>query len=383
MAYKVFAGDNASQLYMEALVRILQDGEEVSPRGTVRKEIQAVITYENPLIRTTFLKGRTINPFFQLAESFWIACGRADVEFLLHYNKGMQEFSDDGINFHAPYGERLRKWNHSEEMAFTFCPHDQLLDVVLKFQQDMHTSQAVACIWNPHFDNREYKGKDFPCNDLLKFKIRDGKLNLTVNNRSNDLHWGTFGANLCQFATIQELVASWLKIPVGEYNQESDSLHIYTQDYGHKITQSVMDAYAEETADASGVPEVKQFSFPSEPRITCTYKEFGEIQKKWEQVEKTIHKFDEIDATRANLLLQYLLEVKDPYFRMTFVAMYAYQAYKYGSIILTTRALEYIPDCSWKVSMLYFLYPKYEGMGLFRDLYSRMPQDVQDYIEHK
>jgi hypothetical protein len=87
---------------------------------------------------------------------------------------------------------------------------------------------------------------------------------------------------------------------------------------------------------------------------------------------------------RASSLLQYLLEVKDDYFRMTFLAMYAYQAHKAGgSYYLLSRALEHIPDCSWKVSMLYFLYPKYEGSGLFYDLYSRMPQEVQDYIEHK
>lgn len=383
MAYKVFAGDNASQLYMNALIAILEEGKDVSPRGTVRKEIQAVITYENPLIRTTFLRGRTINPFFQLAESFWIACGRADVEFLLHYNKNMGQFSDDGTWFHAPYGERLRKWNHSEETGFTFCPHDQLLDVVLKFHKDIHTSQAVASIWNPYFDSIEYEGKDFPCNDLLKFKVRDGKLNLTVNNRSNDLHWGTFGANLCQFATIQELVASWIGVEVGEYNQESDSLHVYTHDYGYKITEGVMKAYAMSEADSEGIPIVQQFSFPNEPRITCTYREFTDIQKKWELVEKTVHSLGELDAMRAGSLLQYFLEVKDDYFRMTFLAMYAYQAHKEGSVILTTRALEHIPDCSWKVSMLYFMYPKYEGMGLFKDVYSRMPQEVQDYIEHK
>jgi hypothetical protein len=232
-------------------------------------------------------------------------------------------------------------------------------------------------------DNIGYDGKDFPCNDLLKFKIRDGKLNLTVNNRSNDLHWGTFGANLCQFATIQELVASWLGIGVGEYNQESDSLHIYVQDYGHKITQDIKDAYAEEYDLTVEIPQVKQFSFPNEPRISCTYKEFNEIQKKWEFVEKQIHDFTGHDAWKLDSYLHYLLEVKDAYFRMTFLAMFAYQAHKAGSVMLMTRALEYIPDCSWKVSMLYFLYPKYEGSGLFYDLYSRMPQDVQDYIEHK
>jgi hypothetical protein len=33
MAYKVFAGDNASQLYMEALISILEEWERGIPKG--------------------------------------------------------------------------------------------------------------------------------------------------------------------------------------------------------------------------------------------------------------------------------------------------------------------------------------------------------------
>jgi thymidylate synthase len=387
MAYKAFSSDNASQLYMDTLLYVMQYGEECRPRGTVRKEVQAVITYENPLIRTTFLKGRRINPFFQLAESFWILMGRADVKFLTRYNKNMANFSDDGLNFHAPYGERLRKWNHSEAHNFTFNPIDQLYDVYMKLVKDPDSSQAVASIWNPMFDNSSYITKDIPCNDLLKFKLRNGRLNLTVNNRSNDIHWGTFGANLAQFATIQELVASWLGVEVGVYNQESDSLHIYTQDYGHKITGEVLDAYGVDL-DLVGVsakmcPKVQQFSFPDEPRMSVDYGGFYVLVKKFEQyMEPALHDPSTFaNKAKVESLIEMIHNVEDEYFRQTLLAMFVYQAHKAKESGWVIEALSLMEAGSWKVSCLYFLYPKYSENQWFRNLYASYNQETKDYIE--
>ena len=51
---------------------------------------------------------------------------------------------------------------------------------------------------------------------------------MTVSNRSNDIIWGTFGANAVHMSMLHEYVASALMLHVGKYTQISDSFHAYT-----------------------------------------------------------------------------------------------------------------------------------------------------------
>src|SRR5690606_10759571 len=223
---QVFSGDNPTQLYLDATIEVIKDGKELAPRGKKVKELHpAVVQFTNPLNRVTFLKGRKINPFFQLAEGIWILLGRADVDFLTRYNRNMANFSDNGVFFNAPYGERLRFWGKNDASGFIHNPIDQLYDAYKKLKADPDSRQAFAMIGDPRFDNSDYTlsgGKDVACNREIFFKIRDGKLDITVTNRSNDVHWGLWGANLNQFTTIQEMMASWLGVEVGVYTQMTD-----------------------------------------------------------------------------------------------------------------------------------------------------------------
>lgn len=232
-----FQGENPSLLQVEMLNELMGNGEECTPRGRKIKELRPVsIEFFNPLKRVTFLRGRRINPFFQIAESLWIVSGRSDVAFLDLFNKNMKSFSDDGVYFNASYGERIRSFGKNDLHKSIYNPIDQLEDVYLKLLSDKDTRQAVIVISDPHFDNSSYtvgeNGKDIACNLIITFKIRNSKLHMTVFNRSNDILWGLFGANLCQFTTLQELLASWLGVEVGSYHQVTDSLHLYTDTYG-------------------------------------------------------------------------------------------------------------------------------------------------------
>ena len=47
--------------------------------------------------------------------------------------------------------------------------------------------------------------------------------------RSNDVFRG-LPYNLVQFTSLQEILAGWLNVECGTYNQVSDSLHVYEQD---------------------------------------------------------------------------------------------------------------------------------------------------------
>ncbi|WAB25005.1 thymidylate synthase [Lysinibacillus phage vB_LfM_LysYB1] len=388
----IFSSDNPSQMYLDALTTTLKEGQTVSPRGKAVKEIRPVILeFTNPLNRVTFVKGRKVNPFFQMAEALWILAGRADVEWLTHYNSNMAQFSDDGVFFNAPYGERLRYWNFNSARDFIFNPIDQLHDVLKKLQADKYSRQAVAVIYNPLFDNAEYGGKDTPCNLILTFKIRENAegvdaLDLTVFNRSNDVHWGTFGANLCQFTTIQETVAAWLGLPVGKYCPTSDSLHVYLDDYGAGNTDKIMEAYKLTDAnwEHEPIPEVEHFTFPDEPRITLGFEDFNRFLAEYfnGRLDEMIHTDMYITDNRsATSLLESVLCAPDEYFKNTLLAMLAYRGHRLGNVDLVIKAMGYMKDSQWKLSCLFFLYNSYKDNEQFTDLYKHYDDAMKLYIE--
>ncbi|QMV48664.1 hypothetical protein [Bacillus phage SPO1L3] len=359
-----FSGSNPSQLYMDILSTVLKEGDVLAPRGKKIKEIRPVmIEFKNPLRRTTFLKGRTINPIFQLAESLWILAGKSDVGFLLDYNKNMGQFSDDGVFFNAPYGERLRFWNKSDANKFIYNPLDQLRDVYEKIKADPDTRQAVAVIYNPLFDNINNDTKDRPCNLLLSFKLRNGKLDLSVYNRSNDLHWGTFGANLCQFSTILEAMASWLGVEVGSYYQITDSLHIYLDTYGSQITGDIEQAYGVDlsTDEAPVVDDFSELLDPN-PKMSFNMDQMSQFLNEYFTFLDPIMRADETyvyDGDSAQALLSHIKACPDDYMRVTMLLMVAKQAMNRGMKDTAATAMNWIPLCEIKVSALRFLYKSY------------------------
>ena len=96
---------------------------------------------------------------------------------------------------------------------------------------------------SPFLDHISVATKDRPCNDLLMFKIRDGKLNLTVINRSNDITLGLFNVNIIQFTTIQQAMAHLLGVDLGVYRHVSDSFHMYTDEPWKTIQARVSAGY--------------------------------------------------------------------------------------------------------------------------------------------
>jgi len=396
---RLYSGNNPSQLYMDSMLDLINFGKEHSPRGKRTTELRPVIfEYEDPRNRVTFLRGRVINPFFQLAEALWILAGRSDVKWLSQYNSSIAQFSDDGEYFNAPYGERLRSWGKNDARGFIFNPIDQLYDCYMKLKEDPDTRQAVAFIGDPRFDSYEYtnvqKGKDIACNLNIKFKIRDGKLEINVDNRSNDLHWGTFGANLAQFATIQEAMASWLGVGIGTYCQVTDSLHMYLDDYGYKETDKILKAYDHDGIwmPSMSTPIVEQYTFIDEPRISSTLEEWHDIVNSYFRELDQLVSADEtyLMPQAARGIMHIVSHIQDKYLQLTLYSMIAYQAHKRNQAEIMLLALSHMPDCSWKVSCLRFLSKRYltseehsNHTESFRSQYKHLSSDIIDYIERK
>lgn len=220
---------------------LLEDGYELGSRnGRVKELTNVQITLTKPWEREVLSAHRHASVAAQIAETMWVLAGRNDVEWLSHYLPRAAEFSDDGSTWRAGYGPRLRGWEAYQaktmhipgptgkewDRAFVRDePVDQVREVIKILSADPASRRAVINIFDPSVDFEA--SKDIPCNNWLHFLNRDGRLNLHVAVRSNDLMWGWSGINAFEWSVLQEIVASCLGVMVGTLTFSISSLHLY------------------------------------------------------------------------------------------------------------------------------------------------------------
>ncbi len=206
--------------------------ERESRNGPVLVAEHPVTTvYERPEERVMLHPGRDANPFFHLYESLWMLAGRNDLAPLLAFVKNMANFSDDGGKTQpGAYG-----WRWINHFNYGGRAHDQLAWAIRRLKADPNDRRVVIQMYDAEVDQfaADNGGRDIPCNLLALPSVgTDGRLNLTVYNRSNDMVWGAYGANAVHFSVLQEYLAAGLGVPVGRYYQVSNNFHGYLATMG-------------------------------------------------------------------------------------------------------------------------------------------------------
>ena len=199
--------------------------------------------YEKPSERVIFHPGRDANPFFHFMESLWMVAGRRDVDWVAQFNSGMTNYSDDGVTLHGAYGYRWRGWFEDGANVGAEGRIDQLETIANLLIQNQDDRRVVLQMWDTSYD-LALPGKDFPCNLTATFRINPyGALDMTVFNRSNDMIWGAYGANAVHFSFLQEVMASWVGVPIGKYWQVSTNFHAYADVLAEKRGELCPDPY--------------------------------------------------------------------------------------------------------------------------------------------
>lgn len=212
------------------VVKSLGNAEEHAPRGKkIREHKNVSVTIENPKQRILDLPIRKISLPFAFGELVWYLRGRNDVKMMSYYSKMMSSFSDDGLTLNSAYGYRIFG-NHPS------IPFNQWEDVVRRLKEDPDSRQAIIHLHTPN----NQPTKDEVCTLSLQFLIRNGKLDMVVNMRSNDIVWG-FTYDVFSFTTFQELMANELGVEVGTYYHNAASMHIYEKDFHY--LEKVEDLY--------------------------------------------------------------------------------------------------------------------------------------------
>jgi len=240
---KVYSGAGLGDIYFALIRDITEFGRKITTRGQTCLELPepVCLEYHRPGACWMRIPGRKFNPFFALAEVVWILSGNGNVEWISYFNKQMREYADEGKeDFHGSYGLRIRKWP-SAVGNVTGISVDQILCVVNKLKKDSFSRQAVISLWDPELDN-VVASKDYPCNNIVYYSLRNEILEQTVVIRSNDAIWGT-PVNAIQFTHLHALVAGMLGVAMGKLTYVIQNMHYYLDLYKPTLSNVIEKAY--------------------------------------------------------------------------------------------------------------------------------------------
>lgn len=214
-----FEADTLDDLLREVFPRLLEHQEMVkASRGNFTEIFGAMLVLHNPRARLSRSESRG-RVFSALGELFWYLSKTNSLEFMEYYLPGIYtKESDDGVSVRSGYGERL----------FGHEGHNQVQNVIGLLKDKPTSRRAVIQLFDASDLSDNYKS--IPCTCTLQFVIRDNRLNMLVNMRSNDAYLG-LPHDIFAFTMLQEIVARSVDIEVGIYKHCAGSLHLYERDH--------------------------------------------------------------------------------------------------------------------------------------------------------
>lgn len=208
MTISAFTGEDFVSLFPQILKTILESGQLTSPRSKSTLEASPLVfQVRNP--RTRFFDSQITNyPSIILKQVQWIS-GSVDIQLIQKFDPRITKLVDPHTGLYdGAYGPIIRP---------------QLDFVYRLLLMDSDTRRAIVSIFDVN-DQRD--GLDIPTTLSLQFLLRKRKLDMITYMRSNDV-WGGLPTDVHLFCFIQEVVASWLGVELGEYTHIAGSGHIY------------------------------------------------------------------------------------------------------------------------------------------------------------
>lgn len=172
-------------------------------------------TIEDPTNKVITNKERNWNEEYAAAEWAWYLSGDPRISALGElYGKIppiWRRMADENGEVNSNYGYQWKR-------------NDQLENVINMLKRNNETRQAAISIYDGKAIHQY--ATDTPCTYAVQFTIVQSKLYMSVYMRSNDLWYG-FCNDQYQFASLQEMVAERLNLPVGTYYHHAHNLHLY------------------------------------------------------------------------------------------------------------------------------------------------------------
>lgn len=234
-------GEGFSNVYKKMCLYLLENGEKSSPRNMNTQEVEgAIIKVKNPRSRILNNKLRKVSIPFAIGEWLCHMEGRDDLRMIQYYAPSYDKYSDDGKTLNGAYGPRIKK---------------SLLKIVEILKKDPDSRRAVVPIYGK--EDAGLDSKDIPCTIGFQFLIRNNKLDMIVNMRSNDIFLG-FPYDTFNFTMWQEYVACKLNIEIGTYTHIANSLHFYEKDREKIVKASLAEEVEENEMEVMPINDIER-----------------------------------------------------------------------------------------------------------------------------
>jgi thymidylate synthase len=210
---------SANEEVYRLLNKINEEGSESAPRGLKVRELHMHTLKLSPNFPLMDFEDRPFNFKYFMGEMAWYLLKDSNISYINNFSSFWNRIADHAGNVNSNYGKLLFG--------------DQLQWVLDTLKADINSRQAIAFVNQPKF---QYEGnKDFVCTMYLNFWIRDNKLNLKVQMRSNDIFYGTT-YDVAFFAMVQQTMWIWLRdkyteLELGTYYHCADNLHFYERHF--------------------------------------------------------------------------------------------------------------------------------------------------------
>ena len=210
---------SANEEVYRLLNKINEEGSESAPRGLKVRELHMHTLKLSPSFPLMDFEDRPFNFKYFMGEMAWYLLKDSNISYINNFSSFWNRIADHAGNVNSNYGKLLFG--------------DQLQWVLDTLKADINSRQAIAFVNQPKF---QYEGnKDFVCTMYLNFWVRDNKLNMKVQMRSNDIFYGlSYDAPF--FAFIQQSVWHWLRktypeLELGMYYHSADNIHYYERHF--------------------------------------------------------------------------------------------------------------------------------------------------------
>ncbi len=207
-----------AEMGVEVRIDTMQDKKVTDNPDYVTKELVAY----SYAIRDVSDKDELLSAFNKDSDKIWCMAefeeriGRKKVNpgEAYKHRQVWEEFLHDG-KFSYTYSERMG---------------EQVNNAIETFKTNQACRNSIIAMWDPRIDTDRIGGKQrVPCTMYYQPLIRNGKVHMIYNIRSNDLftHWCN---DIWLAIRLQEHIAEQLNLPVGTFYQHVGSLHAYMKD---------------------------------------------------------------------------------------------------------------------------------------------------------
>ena len=215
--------NNLHSCFQSELQALTAFGKEVSSNGTNQTELLfRSVCINNPTHLAIKHPSRKFNPAYSVLEFLWYLSGHRKTNNIGKCANIWLKIQDEQNEVESNYGSYIlgQQW-----------------DWILKeLENDKDSRRCTIVIHQPHHKTKNEK--DLPCTQYLQFFIRENKLHLGVNMRSNDIIFGfcndVFNFALFQQLMLNELRATYPDLKLGSYYHHAGSLHLYDMHYDMK-----------------------------------------------------------------------------------------------------------------------------------------------------